>query len=199
MAESGIFYSTFIDPLLTSLRKNVLNQIKEGESVIDIACGTGAQVLECSKKASMVLGIDLSESMVKFAEKQAYRRKITNVKFMVADATVLHDISEEPFDSAILSMALHQFEPGIISKVLGECKHVAEKIIIVDYAIPLPGNIIGAGCRFAEFLAGGEHLQNFKWYRKKGGMLPILAENKLDIQHEKLIGNKAFHLVVCSK
>ena len=49
MVESGIFYSTIIDPILAPMRKRVTSEIVPGEKVIDIACGTGAQLADISR------------------------------------------------------------------------------------------------------------------------------------------------------
>ncbi len=76
-------------------------------------------------------------------------------------------------------------------------KRVAHKIIIVDYAVPLPKNYTGIGSRVAEFLAGKEHNQNFKSYYKLGGLPEILKSNNLKIEKSKLMGKGAFQMVVC--
>lgn len=199
MAESGIFYSAIIDPLLIPVRQNVIAQINEGESVIDVASGTGALVFECSKKAGNVLGVDLSESMFQFAQKRAAKNGCKNVTFILGDATRLNTVPDGHFDAATITMALHQFHPKQYAPVLNELKRVAGRIIIVDYSAPLPKNPSGFGSRLAEFIAGGEHLKHFKLYQKEGGLLPVLKQNRLKIIHEKRIGYKAFHLVVCSK
>lgn len=198
MVESGTFYSTVIDPLLTPLRKHVLREIHSGEKIIDIACGTGAQVFEIAAKAGKVVGVDLSESMIRYAKKQAVKRNITNVEFVVSDATKLADFSDTSFDLAIMSLALHQFSPELHSPILNEMKRISKKIIMVDYAVPLPKNYTGTGSKVAEFLAGREHNNNFKQYCKKGGLNQILPENNLTIKKSKLFAKGAFQLVLCS-
>ena len=69
MVESGTFYSTIIDPILGPMRKRVTEEIITGEKVIDIACGTGAQLFDIAGIASTVTGVDLSESMIRYANK----------------------------------------------------------------------------------------------------------------------------------
>src|SRR5680860_143622 len=133
MVESGTFYSKVIDPLLAPLRKHVLVEIISGEKVIDIACGTGAQVFEIAAKAGTVVGVDLSESMINYANKQAKKRNITNVDFIVSDATNLSRFADKSFDSAIMSLALHQFSPELHAPILNEMKRISKKIIMVDY------------------------------------------------------------------
>lgn len=102
MVESGSFYSTFIDPVLTPMRKRVTEEINTGEKVIDIACGTGAQVFEISEIASSVVGIDLSESMINQAKKICLGKGITNTSFLVCDATNLKDFETKSFDVAVM-------------------------------------------------------------------------------------------------
>lgn len=198
MVESGFFYSTVIDPILSHLRKHVELNIHPGENVIDIACGTGAQVFEIAAKAGNVVGVDLSESMITYAKKQAVKRNITNVDFVVSDAANLDCFADKSFDLAIMSLALHQFPPELHSPILNEMKRVSKKIIVVDYAVPLPSNYTGTGSKVAEFLTGREHNRNFKHYCKKGGLNQILPENNLTINKSKLFAKGAFHLVVCS-
>ena len=196
--ENGIIYSTFIDPILKPMRIRIAQQIHPGENVIDIACGTGAQVFEMAKKANKVVGIDFSESMIIQANKTAIKCKCKNVNFVIADATHLTGFSENEFDVSTISLALHQFLPELYSPILNEMKRVAKKLIVVDYAIPLPKNYAGLGSRFAEFLAGGEHNRNFKQYYLQGGLNSILTKNNLQIDYSEKFGNGAFQLVVCS-
>ena len=196
MVESGIFYSTVLDPILEPMRKRVSIEIHHGEKIIDIACGTGAQVFELSGIASEIVGVDLSESMINHAQKSCKKRNILNAEFFVCDATDLSRFNENSFDVAIMSLALHQFDPRLHSPILSEMKRVASQIIIVDYAVPLPKNYAGIGSSIAEFLAGSEHNRNFKQYSRLGGLKRILPANNLTIQKSVLFGKGAFQLVV---
>jgi SAM-dependent methyltransferase len=195
MLETAFVYSTIIDPLLANLRKRLALEINRGDDVIDIACGTGVQLFELANKAASVTGVDLSESMVKFATKNAGKRNISNASFYVADATDLSVFNGKKFDVAILSMALHQFAPELHAPILNEIKRIADRLILLDYAVPLPKNYVGTGSKMAEFFAGTEHNRNFKSYTKLGGINAILPANDFHIQKSKLIGKGAFHLV----
>ena len=197
MVESGIFYGTFVDPLLNGLRKRVLHEIKHGEKVIDIACGTGAQCFALAAKAGKVTGVDLSESMIRFARRKQVKSVFSHLEFRVGDATQLTSVVDREFDVAILSLALHQFPPDLYKPILSEMKRVAQRIIIVDYRVPLPKNFAGFGSRIAEFMAGVEHHRNFKSYYKKGGINQILTDNGLTITKSMLIGKDAFQVSTC--
>ena len=198
MVESGLFYSTVIDPVLAGMRKKVNRVIPKGQNILDVACGTGAQVFELAPSAKEVTGIDLSESMIRKAEQTKEKRNVSNVHFRVCDATGNWKFADKQFDMAIITLALHQFPPENYNSILGEMKRVAQQIIIVDYAVPLPQNITGWGSRVAEFFAGREHHQNFRQFYRAGGLKNILAENNLTIQHKVFFAKGTFLLVVCS-
>ena len=63
MSESGSFYGTLIDPVLRRMRIRVAKYVNPGQSVLDVACGTGAQIFEVAGKAGIAVGFDNSESM----------------------------------------------------------------------------------------------------------------------------------------
>lgn len=196
MVESGNFYGTVLDPILATMRKRVALEIGANKTVIDIACGTGAQLFEIAGKATKVTGVDLSESMIDFAIKTAKNRNISNADFRVCDATDLSIFEDNTFDFAILSLALHQFSPDLHQPILSEMKRVAKTIILLDYAVPLPRNYVGFGSRVAEFLAGREHNRNFKKFYKLGGLNKILAANHFQIKKTRFMAKGAFQLVV---
>ncbi|MCF6332810.1 MAG: class I SAM-dependent methyltransferase [Draconibacterium sp.] len=198
MVESGIFYGTVVDPLLTPLRKYISREIFPGEKIIDIACGTGAQICETSKIVVSATGVDLSKSMIKYAKKQSEKKNLKNVYFYVSNATNLSEFADKSFDTALMSLALHQFSPELHPAILNEMKRLANKIILVDYAVPLPKNYSGLGSRVAEFLAGKDHNRNFKQYCRLGGLNQILTKNNLTINKSQLFAKGAFQLLVCS-
>ncbi len=199
MVESGIFYSTLLDPLLLPLRRSVAAHINQGDRIIDIACGTGAQLFELADWAGSLTGVDLSESMIRYAVKAAQKRKVPNAGFYVGDATDLSGFYGQRFDVAILSLALHQFDRGLRGPVLSEIQKVADRIVVLDYAVPLPRNYMGVASRVAEFMAGRNHNGNFRSYTEGGGLMSILPENGFLIQNIETVGKGAFQVVVAQR
>lgn len=195
MVESGLFYSSVIDPMLAGMRKKVSREIQQGKKILDVACGTGAQVFELAPFAKEVIGIDLSESMIRKAEQSKRKHQATNVQFRLCDATNKWKFEDKYFDCAVLTLALHQFPPEVYTAILEEMKRVAQQIIIVDYAVPLPQNIVGWGSRMAEFLAGSEHFRNFRKFYRAGGLIKILPANNISIQRENYFAKGVFHFV----
>ncbi|MFW6246328.1 MAG: class I SAM-dependent methyltransferase [Tangfeifania sp.] len=199
MVESGIFYSAVIDPVLAPMRKRIARQINQGESVIDLACGTGAQVFEMAPVAKRVVGADLSESMINKARKTLKKKNFDNVEFCLCDATGKLHFDDKEFDVATMTLALHQFDPELHSAIIGEMKRLANRLIFIDYACPLPKNYVGAGSQFVEFFAGKEHHRNFKHYMRLGGLPALLAKNNLHIKSQDFFAKGAFYLVECSE
>jgi len=60
---------TLIDPLLRDIRKFTpeFSGMSPGDRVLDVCCGTGAQVLEYGRRGIIATGVDISPSMLKIA------------------------------------------------------------------------------------------------------------------------------------
>lgn len=197
MSGTGTFYGVLIDPVLKKMRERIIQYIEPGQSVLDVACGTGAQIFEVAGRAGKAVGFDISESMINRARLANQKRNFDNVEFKVQDATEEWPYNDFEFDVAVLSLALHQFSPKNYFVVLNEMKRVAAKQIFVDYVVPLPSNYAGVGSRIAEFLAGREHYQNFRHYSRVGGLPEILSRHRYTIKNEELFAKRVFQLIVC--
>ena len=84
-------------PFKASAKLIDLAKIKRGDSVLDIACGTGALTKKISKKIGskgFVVGTDASQNAIKIAKKWSGSNK--NVDFFVGDAEKL--FLDEKFD-----------------------------------------------------------------------------------------------------
>lgn len=90
------------------------------------------QAFAFGKKGYDVIGIDLSEYMLKVANK---KNKYKNVKFEIADATDI-PFEDNYFDISCISFVLHDMPLNIRHRVLDEMRRVSEKIVVVDYNIP---------------------------------------------------------------
>lgn len=130
------FYDIVTMPF-SRVRDKVVNftNVRNGSKILDIATGTGKQAFAFAKKGCDVVGIDLSQAMLKVANK---KNKYGNVKFEVANATHL-PFEDNSFDVSCVSFGLHDMPLTIREKALKEMVRVTKTkgmTVIVDYALP---------------------------------------------------------------
>ena len=130
------FYD-FVTLPFSSVRDKVVNFVdaRNGSKILDVATGTGKQAFAFAKKGYEVIGIDLSEAMLKVANT---KNKYGNVKFEVADAINL-PFEDNRFDVSCVSFGLHDMPLFIREKALKEMARVTKTkgiIVIIDYALP---------------------------------------------------------------
>ncbi len=198
-SDSAFIYRRLIDPILRPLHLEVRSLIRKNQSVIDIACGTGALVFLMAEKASRVVGIDLSQPMVDAALRTTQKKRLGNVGFFQMDAAELRQFHDDEFDVSTLSMAIHQFPQDLGLAVLIELKRISNEIIIADYAYPFSHGLSGMTARVIERFAGKEHHRNFRAYIKNGGLLPLLKAAGLTRVYESERKSGIFSVIRCSR
>jgi demethylmenaquinone methyltransferase/2-methoxy-6-polyprenyl-1,4-benzoquinol methylase len=186
--NEGAFYRRFIDPLLRKPHNIATKGIIPGSTALDIACGNGTLPLKHSRRASHVTGIDISEASLEYGRRRAEKAGVENVDFIQLDATELSLFSDQNFDYATVSMAIHQFNAADALSVLNEMKRVAQTIIIIDYNYPLRG-LGGMAAKLIERMAEEEHNRNFMSYMEKGGLSGALKTAGLKEKRRLLDSN----------
>jgi demethylmenaquinone methyltransferase/2-methoxy-6-polyprenyl-1,4-benzoquinol methylase len=180
-------YDPLLYPAMQKIRKAVLREIKErkAEKIIDLCCGTGNQLKVLNKYGvKNTFGVDLSEDMLAVAAKGSG----ANCKLEDASAT---GFTENEFDVAIISFALHEKPFEIAHAIVDEAKRIVKQggvIMVVDYLFDEKSSRWGKkAIRFVEKHAGEEHFFNFNSYLNYGGL------DKL-IDSLKVIKQKRFHM-----
>jgi demethylmenaquinone methyltransferase/2-methoxy-6-polyprenyl-1,4-benzoquinol methylase len=82
--------------------------IKQGDTVLDLACGAGVNLpylRECVGPEGRILALDYSEGMLAAARAKAEKRGWANIEFMQADATQM-ELPPHSLDSAICTFGL---------------------------------------------------------------------------------------------
>jgi ubiquinone/menaquinone biosynthesis C-methylase UbiE len=176
-------YETLVDPHLKGLRKFTpeFSGMKAGDKVIDVCCGTGAQVLEYASRGIIATGIDNNPTMLKIAARNKMMQKAVNVSFQLADAAKL-PFPNGHFDYASISLGLHDKAKATRYKIISEMKRVVKQngtLILIDFQVTLPKNVWGMSVRVIEFLAGRSNYQSFNDYLANGGLEDILKNHGL--------------------
>ena len=88
------------------LFNKIADNLDKGNTVLEIACGTGRVTLEISKQANKVYAIDISSQMIDVARKNIKEKEINNIELSVEDAYNL-PFDNEMFDTVICINSLH--------------------------------------------------------------------------------------------
>lgn len=90
MAADFDLFLSLIHPVTRALL-DLLPAPVSGETVLDIACGTGEPGLPLSRRAPRVrlLGIDAAAAMIEAARSKAFREGLSNVRFEVMSSDTL--------------------------------------------------------------------------------------------------------------
>jgi ubiquinone/menaquinone biosynthesis C-methylase UbiE len=171
-------YETMIDPLLVDIRKFAPEfcGMSAGDRVLDVCCGTGAQVIEYGRRGIVATGVDINPSMLKTALRNSMKNNLVNVSFYLADATEL-PFADNYFDYVSVSLGLHDKVSVTRYKVVSEMMRVLRPdgaLIFIDYPVPPVSSIWGFLSRTVEFIAGGDHYKGFKDYVISSGLEHIL-------------------------
>ena len=86
----------------------------EGKRVLDFGCGVGRLSLAMARYAKDVVGVDISDGMLKEARKH---RNHSNVKFMLSDDLAEFDIAS--FDAIISLITLQHIRPPLMKEFIG--------------------------------------------------------------------------------
>jgi demethylmenaquinone methyltransferase/2-methoxy-6-polyprenyl-1,4-benzoquinol methylase len=110
-----------------------------GKKVLDVCCGTGvmcARIADVVGVGGAVVGVDLSEKMLKKAEKR--KREKDNIQFCLSNAEEI-PYDDGYFDCASITFGLHEMPYQVRMNVLCEMWRVMKpggKIAVLDYSYP---------------------------------------------------------------
>ncbi len=96
------------------------------KAILDLACGPGGWVLDVARQHPdiEVTGIDISESMIRFAKAQATSRGYGNASFMVMDVKKPLLFEDASFDLVNARTLYGVMGPGEWPQLLAECKRI---------------------------------------------------------------------------
>lgn len=113
-------------------KKIAQKEVAPGDAVLDIGCGTGDFVFNCSQQTSnLILGVDFAKPMLQIAYKKSQKFS-QNINFILGDALIL-PIQSNKFDICSMSFVLRNI--SAMDVLLEEIKRILKpggKIIIID-------------------------------------------------------------------
>jgi SAM-dependent methyltransferase len=124
------YYSEYLNgPAL----KRMVGEV-EGEKVLDVGCGEGCFSRFFAKAGAEVIGIDLSDALIKAAVEEEERHPL-GVKYFVADAAHLDVLESESFDVVFSYMALMDIRDyeGAISEAARVLKKGGRFVVLIEH------------------------------------------------------------------
>lgn len=120
-----------------SPRKAVLDAINPDDTILDLCTGTGANAVRIGAKLphTRIIGVDLSQEMLKIARKKARKNAVHNIKLYQMDATDMR-FKDKCFDKISISLVLHELDDELAQKLMLEAKRVLKddgEIIITEW------------------------------------------------------------------
>jgi len=116
-------YGDAFETLTSQFADEVISQLspKAGESVLDVAAGTGAFSLAAARLGADVLATDFAEGMVDHMQRRIDKELLHNIKTSVMDGQAL-DVADGSFDMSVSIVGLIFFPD--IDKGFAELKRV---------------------------------------------------------------------------
>jgi ubiquinone/menaquinone biosynthesis C-methylase UbiE len=171
-------YDRLLGPVLDGLRREGFDLCPPvpGWRVLDVGCGTGAQLEIYLRAGCTVAGIESSPAMAQLAR----RRLGAHAALDLADASRM-PYAPASFDLVLASMMLHELGAGTQAAILAEARRVLRpggRLVVIDYhpgplRFPL-GPLARPFILAAERLAGRDHYRNHLRFLAAGG-IPALA------------------------
>ena len=101
--------------------------IRAGEKILEIGCGTGHALVELAKSAGtsgFVIGIDLSRGMLDVTKKRMGTKNPDNHVALVEGDAAHIPFNPDSFDDILLSFTLELFSESDMNSLLKECARV---------------------------------------------------------------------------
>ena len=167
---------------------------RAGARVLDVGCGTGAQLVAYRRLGCRLFGLDSSPSMLDQARKQLGG----SADLMLGDASSV-PFPSTTFDLVLSMLTLHGMPLDTRVCALSEMKRLlipGGRALLIDFHPgpyrPLRGWFSRAVVVLVEMLAGGEHFANHRDFMRHGGLPALVADSGLRLERQRLLGGGVF-------
>ena len=185
-------YDRFIGPLVAGAHETALEMFppRDGMHVLDVGCGTGAQLSAYREAGCRVSCVDLSPGMLDVA-----RRRLGPDADVREGSGADIPFPDDTFDLATISFVLHEVPSGDREMILGEMRRVVRPdggILVIDFR---PGPFPGLKGFFERALivvievgAGRDHWRNHRDFLRRGGVRALASRYGLSTSEERYRG-----------
>lgn len=169
-----------------------LTKINAGETVVDLGSGAGFDAFIVSKHVGdtgKVIGIDLSEDMLKLAKKNASKGNYQNTEFVKGDIEALpleDNIADHVISNCVINLSLNKGQVyGEAYRVLKEGGKLSISDIVLEKELPdfVKNSLVGhIAC-----VAGAEKLEDYLLYVYNAGFKNVTIESKTKFPLELML------------
>ena len=171
-----------------------------GMSVLDVGCGTGANLVPYIEAGCETFGLDASEAMLTQA-----RNRLSGASHLTLGDAASMPYDDNLFDIVRASMFLHELAPVVTDDVIREMIRVTApggSLVLVDFAtedLTLRGRGLRVVSMIAERIAGREHHRNCRAYLGAGGIPGLTVASALTDTRSRVVGGGNMGIYVLAK
>jgi demethylmenaquinone methyltransferase/2-methoxy-6-polyprenyl-1,4-benzoquinol methylase len=126
---------------LDRVKERIAEQVRMGDRVLDLGCGTGTLAVRCMQRGAHVTGLDVSEWMLAQAVKNAGRAGVGDRLTVVRESVtqLRRHFDAGSFDLITSTMALGEFPREFLDHVFADCRWLLRpggRLLIADEVWP---------------------------------------------------------------
>ena len=196
------WYDRLFGPMNRALRLLGLRMFRprEGMTILDVGCGTGAHLEIYERYGCALYGIDPSPAMIEIARGRLGDR----AGLCLGDASAM-PYEDRSFDLVISMLALHEMDHSTRSSAISEMTRVLKDsghVLLIDHH-PSPVGSFRAWRKklvilLFEAAAGRKHYRNYRHFVGMKGLPTLITEHALVIEKERIVSEAPLALFLLS-
>ena len=172
-------------------------RLRPGETVVDLGCGGGIDVLLAAAKvgpSGKAVGVDMTPEMIDRARRNAARQGLTNVEFHLAaiDRLPLADASVDCLISnCVINLAPDK--PAVFREMFRVLKP-GGRVAVSDIALkqPLPEDLARSILAYVGCIAGAVAIDDYRRQLAEAGFVAVqVVDARKDLNAYALVGDQA--------
>ncbi|MFW9893752.1 MAG: class I SAM-dependent methyltransferase [Candidatus Thorarchaeota archaeon] len=124
------YHRTYVNPVIFE----ILGDVK-GLHILDLACGQGYLSRILARKGAEVIGVDISEKMLKLAQESEESESL-GVKYVLCSSANMSGIQDSSIDCVVSTFGFHDIKD--VDQTIEECSRVLKDRGRLVFAIPHP-------------------------------------------------------------